>query len=128
MLLCFSKRSPVVGKSMHNHKVSRSWSPDTQEQHRAESRRWHCGEEYTRCGDEYRRHRSTDDSDNETGAGFRRNRNSEVVKESRDDIKKKNADSKRSSYGTDVEDRNEITATKALVHRRKASLHAESFR
>ena len=113
---------------MHHRKVSRSWSPDTQEPHKAESRRWHCGEEYTRCGDEYRRHQKNDDSDNDTCAVFRRNRNSEAVNESGDDIKKNKADSRRNSCGTDVEDRNEITSTKALVHKRKASLHAESFR
>ena len=117
-----------MGKRINNRKVSRSWVPDTQDPHKADSQRWHCGEEYTRCGGEYRRHQSGVDADDEMCAGFRRNRNCETVNESKDDIRKKSADSRRNSCGTDVEDRNEITSTKALVHRRKASLRAESFR
>lgn len=123
MLLCFSKRSPVVRNyKKKNSKMSQSWSPELRRRNRQDGR-WHDGEEYARVGDEYRPKRiSEEDSNCWEQEGYRRNRHSrDTYKKVEDDLYATES-SKRYSFGVDVEDKHlpsEI-ATKAQVHSKKA--------
>ena len=131
MLLCFSKRSPVVKKyTKRPCRMVRSWSPEPREKDR-HGRRWHDGEEYSRVGDEYRARKVEADAarcwDEE---GYRRSRSTQDVYKKPESDGYAARSEKRHSFGTDLEDKHvsPCMVTQALVHKDRLSKSAEAFR
>ena len=132
MLLCFSKKSPVVKKNHRNKRaMARSWSPEIRERDRY-GRRWHDGEEYTRVGNEYRpKFIEEDEYDKEhcIENGYKRDRNYRDAYNKAENGHFSVISENKCKY--EVEKQENVSSaktTKALVHEDRLPKTNEAFR
>ena len=126
MNLCFSKKSPRMNKGRNNQKLRfETWAPEVRE--KQSTRKYLNGEEYTRQGDEYKPRSSEKTKAEVSDEGYRRNRTDSKPSKVVESLTKREIGGSRSS-GVDMEDRNELSCTKATVHKEKQAKTAEGFR